>query len=198
MASTTEEEREPPQAGAASPGGRRRGRETVADMVRSLGVVLLIAGALVLLAPRADRDPVTVVDFRPQLAAARADAPYPVLGPEGLPADWRSTSVRLRGTGGVTTWHIGFVTPDQEYAAVEQSNDATAVFVRDVTREGRPAGNVDLAGQTWQRYDSGSGDERSLVRAAASGGSSEAASVVVTGTAEWAELEVLASSLRPG
>ncbi len=167
-------------------------------MVRSLGFVLLIAGALVLLAPRADRDAVTVVDYRPQLTAAREEAPYPVLGPERLSADWRSTSVRLRADAGVTTWHIGFVTPDEEYAAVEQSNDATAVFIRDVTGEGRPAGTVELAGQTWQRYNLGAGDQRSLVRPAADDGGSAAASVAVTGTAEWAELETLARSLRPG
>ena len=168
-------------------------------MVRSLGVVVLIAGALVLLAPRADRAPVTVVDYRPQLAVARSEAPYPVLGPAGLPADWRSTSVRLRGASGVTTWHIGFVTPDDEYAAVEQSDGPAAAFVRDVTGQGRPAGSVELAGQTWQRYDPGDADQRSLVRPAVSGGGSpDAASVVVTGSAEWAELETLARSLRPG
>src|SRR4051794_12019348 len=99
-----------------------RGQEVAADMVRSLGVVLLfvlVAGAWFIFG-RSRPDPVRAIDYQPELRAARAAAPYHVLAPVGLPPSWRATSARHAvGDGGSTlAFHLGLVTPRGRYADV--------------------------------------------------------------------------------
>src|SRR5659263_591717 len=72
--------------------GRRRGRESVADMVRSLGLVLAVVVVVFLIArPSASNSQrVRTVDYGPDVARARAVAPYRVLAPVGRGAGGRS------------------------------------------------------------------------------------------------------------
>ena len=70
---------------------RARGRETVGDMVRSLGLVLVVVAVMILLTFRlSPRDPVQVVELGPAVAEARQTAPYGVLVPTG----WARTGAR--------------------------------------------------------------------------------------------------------
>lgn len=168
---------------------RPRGFETVGDMVRSLGLVLVLVALFMLGLPRPHREAVTVVDYSLELAQARRAAPYPVLAPSGLSPRWRATSVRLSGEGGATRWHLGFVTPDDEYAALEQSNEGGDFEAR-MTAAGAPDGTSSVAGRGWERRLRTSKEQRSLVLR--SGG----VVTIVTGTASYAELEALAASLH--
>jgi Protein of unknown function (DUF4245) len=163
-------------------------------MVRSMGLVLLGVAALLVLTLRDEPDdPVTVVDasvVRSTTAQAKAAAPYAVKVPIGLDEDWRVTSIRYEpGTENGDLWHIGYVTPADDYAAVEQTDGE----VMDVLAGQLPApeeeGNTLVGERTWARYvDDGTG-RRALV---ADGAGSELA---VAGTAAWVELEELAGAL---
>jgi hypothetical protein len=112
---------------------RRRGQETVRDMLLSLGVVM--AGVLVFavfVMPRGDREPaVKVVDTTVPVASFAGQAPFDLLAPRGLPAAWKPTSVRARTPSGGTSdadvaeLTIGFVVDepdDQRYAVFAASN----------------------------------------------------------------------------
>jgi hypothetical protein len=180
------------------PLARRLGRYAVA-LLACLGLVATI----VLLTPRRHQGGVPTVNYANDLAALLRAAPYPAYAPVGLPWGWRPTSSRLTGpgTGGGDTgrdepvaWHLGFVTPSDRYGAVEQSDerpDGPGGFVIRMTSEGRPEGTQPVAGQSWQRYLREDKNQRSLVRRL------PGRTLVVTGTADYSELAVLAGSLRP-
>lgn len=142
-------------------------------MIRSLVVILVPLLIITALFTRLPRDhPVKVVDWQPVLATARAQAPFPVLAPVNLPADWRATRVTWVKEGGPylngqrsprNFWQLGFLTPDDVYLGLSQGDLQPDDLVKDETREGLPDGDSSLNGQTWRRMISPDGRTRSLV-----------------------------------
>jgi hypothetical protein len=174
------------------PAKKKRGRESAGDMFRSLGVVMVLVLLMWFLAqpPDSDEQELRTVDPSPDVAAFTADVPAAPV-PTGLPASWRSTSSTL----GAGSLRIGWVTPDGEYAEYAASTQPAEELLPDVT--GAKAERVEplqVDGQSWEQYREADGSV-SLVRAYG-----PALVVVGTrrGTADVAELEVLAGSLRPG
>lgn len=189
-APASESDRSPAEPGALRPTGRpnARLRQTVRDMVLSLFVVLAAIGAVMAVTWRPAPDPVRVIDPTPVLALARAQAAYPILYPADLGDGWRPTSARWEITPASMpdpAWHVGFVTPEDQYAQVGQSASSDEAYVGD--QVGRAESQGDWQG--WQRYESPDG--RALVRII--GG----VTTVVSGTADWTTLEFLARQLSP-
>ena len=175
---------------------RARGPHTVADMIRSLGLVLLLVVVVVLITFRPQGQAVTVVDYRATLAAARSGAPFPLVGPVGLPDSWKATSAYYDpplSNLGVAAWHVGFITTAGQYAGFEQTDGIVSGVLRDVLGDPVDLGRTStIAGQPWAQWASSAGDRRALVRTA------RGVTTVVDGSADWAELERLAGSLRAG
>jgi hypothetical protein len=164
----------------------------VRDLALSLVVLGFVVFVIYLFIPHdSHADPVVTVPFSVELGQARRDAPYPVAAPEGLGADWRPTSVRYDASDpGNVTWHLGFVEPQQEYVAVEQSNAPAAAFIAQVTHTSHRDGDrtVTVGGQVWQRYTGGRypalvHEERDVT-------------TVVLGTATDAAFQRMAAALR--
>ena len=175
---------------------RRRGFETLGDMVRSLGVVLGVVLVVVLITIRTHGQAVRVVDYSSTLTEARRVAPFTVLAPERLAEEWKATSgdyspAQVTGRTGVVLWHLGFVTPHDQYAGLEQTNDTLRDVVQAQVVGAVPDGTSTINGVTWQRW-SNSGGRRAISVVLGK------ASVVIHGTADWAELEQLAGALRAG
>jgi hypothetical protein len=161
------------------------------DIVRSMLLVLAVVAGLVLLVPRPEQVSQPSVDVAAAAAAGASQAGFPLSVPQGLPEGWQATSARLqRGTDGVTTWHVGYVTPSGHYAGFEQAGVPTSEWEDTQVTDGRPNGTVRVAGQDWivrSRTDRGitswvlRGPDRTTI---------------VTGTAGPAELSQLAGSLQ--
>lgn len=185
----------PAAPGPAAPGELRptgrsnaRLRQTVRDMILSLAVVLAAIAVILLLTWRPTPDPVRVIDPTPPLSLARAQADYPVLYPADLDAAWRPTSARWEITSSSQpdpAWHVGFVTPEEAYAQLGQSATEDPSYVADQVGLAEPAGEW----MGWLRFDSA--EQRALVRV--EGG----VTVVVSGTAPWPTLQLLAERLSP-
>lgn len=175
----------------------RKGARSLRGMVPSLAVVLLAAGVMYLFVPHdEDVDPVKRVSYRVELESARRAAPYPVLAPEGLSRNWRATSVTYDGDGrDGAAWHLGFITPDTQYVAVEQSDaPRPSKFIEDVTRGARKtAETVRVGGREWTRYE---GEKYDALVSELPG--KDASTVVVTGTASFWQLERMAAVLSDG
>lgn len=157
-------------------------------MVLSLVVVLAAIGVVLALTWRPAPDPVRVIDPTPELTLARAQAGYPVVYPADLDASWRSTSARWEITPASTpdpAWHVGFVTPEDAYAQIGQSASEDPSYVEQQIAGAKPSGEW----EGWLRYDSA--DQRALVRV--DGG----VTLVVSGTAPWPTLQLLAQRLSP-
>jgi hypothetical protein len=140
----------------------------------------------------ANSDPVHVVEYRVAAATAKRAAPYPLLAPEGLSDKWRATSVSYRpadqNNGKGNAWHLGFVTPSGQYAAVEQTDASRDALLADKVAGGKPDGTSDVAGRTWDRVQG----EKARALAAQGG----PGTTVLTGTASYEELAELAQALK--
>ena len=175
--------------------GRRRGFESLADMARSMGVVLAVVGFVVLITVRTHGQQIRLVDVPGAYAQAIIGATaFPLVRPVGLTTSWRATSVYYdpparTGVPGVTLWHVGYVTPAEAYAGVEQTNGAASDALAAVVNVPQPAGVSTVLGASWQRFSGDSGQRRALRRTVGP------VTVVVDGTAGWSELEQLAGSL---
>lgn len=185
MSGTTEGERAAP--------ARRRGRETAGDMVRSLVVVLGLVFVVVALAVRQNPDSeVRRFDYSGVLAQAGAQARYDVLAPIGLPDAWRATSARTDQPASAVTWHVGFVTPSGDYAALEQSDGDPRAFIDSFASGAHAAGPATIGTATWRRLEGGDPEPRALVLRGSG------VTTLVVGSAPWSELRTLAAALQAG
>lgn len=176
-----------------SPQSQRRSGYKISNMFIALGVIFAIVFLAVVVVPRRSYEAVKVVETADVIRAAQRVAPYPVLVPEGLPERWRPTSARISapdGAGGPATLHIGYVTPLDDYVALEESNERALPFIRLMTQNGKYDGTATVNHVVWVRLYSKTRDVRSLVHA------TPAFTTVVTGNASYAELTELATSLR--
>lgn len=180
----------PGEPGELRPTGRPnpRLRYSVTDMVRSLAVVLGAVGVIMLLTWRPGPDPVRVVDPTPVLIQARIEAGFPVLYPDALTPEWRPTSARWEITEASIpspAWHVGFVTPTGAYVQIGQSAAEDPGYIQQQVGTTEPAD----AWQGWQRYVGP--EQRALLRI------TDGVTLVVSGSAEWPDLEFLAARLSP-
>ncbi|MEU5614003.1 DUF4245 domain-containing protein [Streptomyces sparsogenes] len=174
-----------------------RGKETVRDMLLSLAAIgAVAAGIYVFAIPHDDsKNPLKTVDYRVELITARRAAPYPVAAPEpgSLPKGWRATSVTYgpetsSRPQGDTAWHLGFLTAEEEYVAVEQSNARTGPYVAEVTQRAKKTDQTQrIDGKEWVRYK---GDKYDALVHTEPG-----VTTVVTGTASFGRLTEMASAL---
>ncbi|TDC54981.1 DUF4245 domain-containing protein [Actinomadura sp. KC345] len=179
-----------------SPAVHKRLTTGLGGFAMAMGACLLLVLAIYVVTPRSDEQVLPTVDYSAQLWAMRNDAPFTVHAPEGLPESWRPTSSRLNGLGEgggePVAWHLGFVTPSDEYAALEQSNEKASEYVPRMTNSSKPLGTQQVNGQTWSKYHRKDKKANSLALTLPGG-----VSLVVTGTATYAELAILAGALRP-
>lgn len=179
-----------------SPGVHKRLTTGLGGFALAMGACLLLVLAIYVITPRSNKEVLPTVDYGSQLWAMRNDAPYTVYSPENLGPRWRPTSSRLTGldSGGQkpVAWHLGFVTPSDEYAALEQSNEKASEYVPRMTNSSKPIGTQQVNGVTWTKYHRKDKKANSLARTLPGG-----VSLVVTGTASYAELAILAASLKP-
>ncbi|MFD9973902.1 DUF4245 domain-containing protein [Streptomyces sp. NPDC059017] len=166
----------------------KRGNQTVRGMIQSMTVICAFAGVIYFFIPHDDSlDPIRPVDYSVELTTARRAAPYPVAAPAGLPAGWKPTSVTFRREDG-HAWHIGFLDPDGQYVAVEQSTEPPRKYVPRVTRQAAPTERTQqVGGEPWQRWEGPKYD--ALVRA------DQGSTTVVTGTASYERLAQMAAAL---
>lgn len=160
-------------------------------LVQSMVVIGAVVACIYVFVPHGgSSEPMKAVDYRVELLTARRAAPYPVQAPVGLPGKWKPTSVSYDGQAG-NAWHLGFLDPEGEYVAVEQSSGQSDRFVADVTEDAaRTSRTQQVDGETWQRWKGPKYD--ALVRR------DKGSTTVVTGTAPYGQLATMASALQAG
>jgi Protein of unknown function (DUF4245) len=173
----------------------KRGSETLLDMVRSLGLILVVVAVTLLFVPglvhpsKSDRFP--AFDYSDDVAGFHQVTGLTALAPVSLPSGWKANAGALTGPARAEHLHIGWATPGSKYAGLEESVVPLNRFAVSVLGKGTSiaSGTVSIGGVAWQTRTSARG-EYSLTRRV--GG----ISVVVTGSATDARLRLLAASLR--
>ena len=94
-----------------------------------------------------------------------------------------------RSTDGLRTWHAGYVSPDDQYIAIEQTQGATSTWVAAQTNRGRAEGTLQAAGRTWEKIRRGDKVQISLVHR---GAGPKDVTTILTGTAPYDELVTFA------
>ena len=177
-----------------SPSVYKRLMSSLPGFSMALLACLAVVGVVILITPRRNEGAMPRVDYRGDLSGLRAVAPYAAQAPEGLPPQWLPTSTRLSGgANGPIAWHLGFYTPQKEYAALEESDETpegAGHFIDRMTSQGHADGTAQIAGATWDRTFRPDKKQRSLVRRL------PGLTLVVTGTASYEELAVLAGALK--
>ncbi|MDJ0342717.1 DUF4245 domain-containing protein [Streptomyces sp. H10-C2] len=170
----------------------KRGKQTVRDLVLSMVVIGAVVAVIYVFIPHdPNADPVKPIGFQSELSQARRDAPFPVAAPEGLGKDWRATTVTYNAKDAAAIeWHLGFVDPQNEYAAVEQGNAPAAKFITEKSKKAVRDGarTVTAGGVTWDRYKGPK--YNALVRV------EKGVTTMITGTAPDDQLAELAAALK--
>ena len=175
---------------------RARGHWSWGDIVRSMAV--LVVPALLIAwwaeARRGDQDGPRSVAYEAELASARERAAYDVVAPVGLDDGWTATSVRITPVGDDGLWwHLGFLSPEDTYVGLEQSDDDRDDLLDELFEGTREDGTTTVAGEPWDRLvETGDDDDpdEALVRTV------DGVTTVVHGIGGYAALEGFAATLQ--
>ena len=178
----------------AQPRKLKRGRETALDMVRSMAVLGLAVGLVLLVTWRpAPSTEIIPVDLAAISQNAQANAGFKIVVPQ-LNSDWKPNSARLEPVEQDISrfaWHIGYVTPLGQYVAVEQSNtNLPDKFLKTWTAEAATAEIVMIEGNVWKHHMGDAGQTIAYTSEL------DDSVIAIVGTAEQSEImtAVLAAS----
>jgi hypothetical protein len=134
---------------------KRRARQTLINLLLSLGATIGVMLVLILAVPRDDSNRVQAVDYKELAAQAASQAPGPLLVP-AIPVDWYSNSARFRSAtqDGVATWYAGFVGPNSEFIALTQGFDVNQTWLQIQLEANKPTEEVVLGNSTWEIFES--------------------------------------------
>jgi hypothetical protein len=171
--------------------------KTLADMVRSLGLVAVVIAGLLFLGPARSlifpgKDRMPAADYTGTVLGFRKLTHVAPLVPAGLPSSWRANATALHQVRGVgLELHIGFAVPGTRYAGLDETTgSATGLDRRILGKPGLATRGVrTIRGQLWTVRRSARGETAFTVTIGT-------VSVVVTGNATDAELARLAAALE--
>ena len=188
------------EAPGRQPSGKRRGFESIRDMLLSMALVAVVVLTLFWFVawqrPEVQGPIRPEVDVTQVFADFRVTEPFPVLEPIGLGGDWSPNSAwfepaAVTGDVGGALLHVGYVTPAGSYAEVSQTDGETKAAVAEWVDDAERIDSVTIAGRDWAVVQSPDSGKQGLVTTIDKG-----TTVVVTGKANLDELEELAGSLR--
>ena len=133
---------------------KRRARQTLINLLLSLGATIGVMLVLILAVPRDDSNRVQAVDYQEVASQAASEAPGALLVPT-LPVDWYSNAARYRSVAqdGVATWYAGFVGPNSEFIAMTQGFDVNQTWIQIQLEANKSTGEITLGDQSWTIYE---------------------------------------------
>jgi hypothetical protein len=185
-----------PQVPAADQAGKpKRMSATIFDMVRSLGVLVIVVAVTLVFVPGllhpSKSQRYQPVPYSDDTQGFQQVTGLPPLVPTGLDKPWYANSASLKYGSKTAHLHIGWVTPTNEYAALEESNTSSSAFIQaELGERGlKTVGAQLIGGLSWAQRVSEQG-ERSLTC------TTGAITVVITGSASQPQLDQLAGALH--
>lgn len=176
---------------------KRRANQTAINLIASVGASLLIVVFLIAVVVREAPTP-PPVDYLTTAEELQAGGDFDVVAPV-VPPTWSANRAGLDGSGGVTEWYVGFVTDpvatDAGFIALVQGFEGNPTWLSDLLRNPRSEGEpVTIGDIEWTLYDrrgaTGLGN-----RAYALVTETEGSTIVLYGTAEESDFQLLATAI---
>lgn len=182
------------QTPVPSRGASHYARGSAINMARSMVVIVAITLVVFLVVGRTSSVTPADVDVASAAQANAAQAKQPFAYAADLPEGWTGTSARyVRSKDDVLMWNAGYVTPDGQYASVQQAVDPPQSWIDTQTNNGATAGTwTGEDGTEWLRRDREGKVQRTLVDDPKGEGQ---LTTLVTGTGSWEQLGELADHL---
>ncbi len=171
-----------------------RTNQTTRNLVLALIASLVLVLFLVLVVVRPNQNLVKPVDYHSVAAQAQQTVSGRIADP-ALPKSWSANDAELRfGKGKTVTWYIGFITPKQQFIAVEEGIHTSSDWAASLLGKIHVTGHSMIDGVDWtvynQRKSSSPGNfGYSLV------GTVSGSAVVLHGSADDAEFDQLATAV---
>ena len=133
---------------------KRRARQTLINLLLSLGATIGVMLVLILSVPRDDSNRVQAIDYKEVASQASSEATGALLVPT-LPVDWYSNAARYRSAAqdGVASWYVGFVGPNNEFIAMTQGFNVNQTWIQIQLEANKPTGEITLGNQTWSIFE---------------------------------------------
>jgi hypothetical protein len=132
---------------------KRRANQTVFNLVLALAASLAIVVLLVLVVVRPDQAPRDPVDYAGIAAEFQSQSEVALVVPV-LPERWEANGATFDPEdGGGATWRIGFVTPQQRYAAVDQAIEPDEGWLADRLDSAAATSTTEIGDLSWDVYD---------------------------------------------
>lgn len=186
---------------------KHRANQTTLNLVLALAASLAIVLVIVLIVVRPDQSSQLTVDWRAAAAESQEQVAAPLLSPD-LPETWSANAADLtRGSDDIVEWYIGFVTPGTEAApgaqfiGLREGIEATPSWLDDVLESSPQTGDIEIGDITWAVYDARDRPDApgnldyALSTTTTAEGEIPATTIVVYGTAQTDEFELLATAV---
>ncbi|GAA3594198.1 hypothetical protein GCM10022198_17500 [Klugiella xanthotipulae] len=173
-----------------------RSRKTINNLVLSLLACLAAVVIIVLAVPRGNYTAERDVDYVQVAADSQPSIEQTLIVPE-LPDGWKANIAELRHSSAddVTSWYVGWVTPEENFAALSQGFNANENWVATQLERSLATGTEQIGGFTWTVYDHrDSRDDTGNVDYALTTVAQDS-SYVVYGTAPLEDIHLLAQSV---
>lgn len=168
----------------------RRNRQNVFTLIGALLASFGIVLVLVVLTVRPDPISRSEVDW--STLASNASSSIPLADPRFTDADgdWWANRADYSG-GSAGEWYIGLISPTNQFVSIQQFTAEVSPDVAEVLNDVEPT-PVTLMGTVWNRYDRSTLDDPGNFRTLYTVELSVGGILVVSGTADAAEMELVA------
>ena len=159
-------------------------------MLVTLGIVLL----LILGVPRDDSSRLQPVDYKQIAISATNSEGFTALAPE-IPTEWYSNAARIDNTLGVRGWYVGFVTDENEFIGLSQAFQTNPSWESEMLKTNLQDGEIEIAGLVWEIWPTRNPSNPPGTKEFALKHNFSGSSVVIYGTADLADFELVAASI---
>lgn len=174
---------------------RHRENQTMLNLVIALVASLAVVLFIVLVVVRPDQPPAKSVDFAANAAQIQPTIDEPLAVP-ALPSGWSSNASTFEtGADGVTVWYVGLLTPGGQYIGMKQGIEANPSWLATQLKNTIATGTRTVDGIRWDVYDQRDARDDRGNLAYAMTTTIGASTVVLFGTADDTEFEVLATAV---
>ena len=173
---------------------KHRANQTLRNLIYSLIATLVVVLVLVAVVVRPNPEARGTVDYHQVAADAQVDSAVDLADPE-LADAWSANDASLTTSAdGISTWYVGFITPESQFISLKQGIAANETWVSQQLEQLAPTSVTEVGGLTWDVYDDRDGDDPgnlaySLVTTV------DGTSYVLSGTADDAEFTELATQI---